>query len=215
MTLANGADVLIRPAQAADADALQALFHHLSPDDVYTRFFRRVRSLSYEDLQAMCNVNHATQVAFLAVTGPRENEVVVASACYFLNSTSNLAEVAYMVAPEWQGLGLGKALQARLQEFAMARGVRGFVAEILANNERMVRLAAGAMGDFNHDARGRYAAGNHAVLGNRPALQVPCQGETDKGHNQAQSRALLGDVTGLDEFTWELTARSSASRMAA
>ena len=95
----------------------------------------------------MCNVNHATQVAFLAVTGPRENEVVVASACYFLNSTSNLAEVAYMVAPQWQGLGLGKALQARLREFAMARGVRGFIAEILANNERMVRLAAGAPGD--------------------------------------------------------------------
>ena len=121
--------------------------HHLSPDDVYTRFFRRVRSLSYEDLQAMCNVNHATQVAFLAVTGPRENEVVVASACYFLNSTSNLAEVAYMVAPAWQGLGLGKALQVRLREFAMARGVRGFIAEILANNERMVRLAASATGD--------------------------------------------------------------------
>ena len=33
------------------------------------------------------------------------------------------------VAPEWQGLGLGSALQARLQEYAVSRGVRGFVAE--------------------------------------------------------------------------------------
>ncbi|MBK1867690.1 GNAT family N-acetyltransferase [Aestuariivirga sp. YIM B02566] len=145
-TFANGAELLIRPAHAADADALRSLFHLLSPDDVYTRFFRRVRSLSYQDLQTLCNVNHETQVAFLAVTGPRENEVVVGSGCYFLNATTNLAEVAYMVAPDWQGQGLGTALQTRLQEYAMARGVKGFVAEILANNARMVRLAANAPG---------------------------------------------------------------------
>lgn len=145
-TLVNGAELLIRPAHAADADALRSLFHLLSPDDVYTRFFRRVRSLSYQDIQTLCNVNHDTQVAFLAVTGPRENEVVVGSGCYFLNATTNLAEVAYMVAPEWQGQGLGTALQTRLQEYAMARGVKGFVAEILANNARMVRLAANAPG---------------------------------------------------------------------
>jgi RimJ/RimL family protein N-acetyltransferase len=144
--LANGSEILIRPAHAADADALRALFHQLTPDDVYTRFFRRVRSLSYQDLQTLCNVNHETQVAFLAVTGPRENEVVVGSGCYFLNPTTNLAEVAYMVAPEWQGRGLGTALQTRLQEYATARGVRGFIAEILPSNARMISLAANAPG---------------------------------------------------------------------
>lgn len=146
LTLANATEILIRPAHAADADALRALFHLLSPDDVYTRFFRRVRSLSYQDLQTLCNVNHETQVAFLAVTGPRESEVVVGSGCYFLNPTTNLAEVGYMVAPEWQGQGLGTALQTRLQEYAMARGVKGFIAEILASNARMVRLASNAPG---------------------------------------------------------------------
>jgi len=146
VALASGEEVLIRPARAGDADALRDLFHHLSPDDVYTRFFRRVRSLTYQDLQTLCNVNHETQVAFLAVTGPREHEVVVGSGCYFLNPTTNLAEVAFMVAPEWQGKRIGTALQTRLQEYAEAKNVRGFIAEILASNERMVRLAAGATG---------------------------------------------------------------------
>ena len=144
--LKNGVEVLIRPARAADAGALQALFHRLSPDDVYTRFFRRVRSLSLRELQTLCNVNHDTEVAFLAVIGPRENEVVVGSACYFLNPTTNLAEVAFMVAPDCQGVGLGSALQARLQEFAISRGVRGFIAEILPRNTRMLRLASHASG---------------------------------------------------------------------
>lgn len=144
--LEKGAKVLIRPARAADADALQALFHRLSPDDVYTRFFRRVHSLSFAELQTLCNVNHESEVAMLAVSGPRENEVVVGSACYFLNPTTNLAETAFMVAPEWQGAGIGTALQARLQEYAMNRGVRGFVAEILPRNAPMLRLAQRAAG---------------------------------------------------------------------
>ena len=120
---------------------MRALFHRMSPDDVYTRFFRRVRSLSYKELQTLCNVNHETEVAFVAVTGPRENEVVAGSGCYFLNPTTNLAEVAFMVAPEWQGAGLGTALQSRLRDYAVSRGVRGFIAEIMPGNTPMLRLA--------------------------------------------------------------------------
>ena len=61
------------------------------PDPTGPRFFRRARSLSYAELQTLCNVNHESEVAFLAVTAPRESEVVVGSACYFLNSTTLLA----------------------------------------------------------------------------------------------------------------------------
>jgi acyl-CoA hydrolase/RimJ/RimL family protein N-acetyltransferase len=144
--LKNGKDILIRPARAADADALRTLFHRMSPDDIYTRFFRRVHSLSYNELQTLCNVNHETEVAFVAVTGPRESEEVAGSGCYFLNPTTNLAEVAFMVAPEWQGAGLGTALQSRLQEYAVSRGVRGFIAEILPGNTPMLRLARSLSG---------------------------------------------------------------------
>ena len=51
-----------------------------------------------------------------------------------------------MVSPEWQGAGLGTALQARLLEYAMSRGVRGFVADILPSNSSMLRLIARAPG---------------------------------------------------------------------
>jgi acyl-CoA hydrolase/RimJ/RimL family protein N-acetyltransferase len=146
VTLKNGSNAMIRPARASDAGALQGLFHRLSDEDVYTRFFRRVRALSYQELQTLCNVNHETDVAFLAVIGPRENEKIIGSACYFLNPTTNLAEVAFMIAPEFQGAGLGTALQACLQEYAMSRNVRGFVFEILPANTSMLRLAARAQG---------------------------------------------------------------------
>ena len=67
--------------------------------------------------------------------------MVAGSGCYFLNPTTNLAEVAFMVAPEWQGAGVGTALQSRLQDYAVSRGVRGFIAEILPGNTPMLQLA--------------------------------------------------------------------------
>jgi len=146
VTLKSGAEVRVRPARASDAGALQALFHRLSEDDVYRRFFRRVRSLSYQQLQTLCNVNHESDVAFLAVTGPRENEEIIGSACYWLSPTTNLAEVALMVSPTFQKAGLGTALQAYLQEYAMSRNVRGFVFEILPHNVSMLRVAARVQG---------------------------------------------------------------------
>jgi hypothetical protein len=45
------------------------------------------------ELQTLCNVNHETEVAFLAVTR-RAKARWSGSACYFLNSTTNLAEIA-------------------------------------------------------------------------------------------------------------------------
>ena len=46
-----------------------------------------------------------------------------------------------MVRPAWQGTGLATALQGRMLVHAKRRGVRGFVAEILAENANMIRLA--------------------------------------------------------------------------
>jgi RimJ/RimL family protein N-acetyltransferase len=66
---------------------------------------------------------------------------MVASACYFVNPSTNMAEVAYMIVPQWQGTGLGSALQQRLIEHARQRGLLGFTAEILARNTKMLSLA--------------------------------------------------------------------------
>jgi len=154
VTLAGGRPVRIRPAKATDARPLRTLFHRLPPQDVYTRFFRHLKALSFDDAQNLCNVDQESDVAFVAVTGPRESETLVGSSCYFVNHATSLAETAYMVDPAWQGIGLGSALQKRMGEHAKARGLRGFVAEVLATNERMLRLAGGASEDVRIERDG-------------------------------------------------------------
>jgi acyl-CoA hydrolase len=141
ITLRSGREVLLRPARGGDAHAMQLLFHKLSERDSYMRFFRRLSALSYDEAQRLCNVDFIHDVAFVAVSGPRDNEEIVGTGAYFLNPSSNMAEVAYMISPTWQGTGLGSALQQRLKEFAISKGVRGFVAEILPANTAMQHLA--------------------------------------------------------------------------
>ncbi|MDO9093724.1 MAG: GNAT family N-acetyltransferase [Rubrivivax sp.] len=136
-----GQTVLMRPASSGDGDGIRDLFHRLSDRDRYTRFFRKIRGLSNRDVQRLCNLNFENEVAFVAVSGSRENPQIVAQSCYFIDPGTNLAETAFMVHPDWQGCGLGSALQLRMAQHAQGRGVRGFVAEIMASNEQMIRLA--------------------------------------------------------------------------
>jgi GNAT superfamily N-acetyltransferase len=154
VTLKDKRTVLVRPSGSNDGDAIRDLFHGLSDRDRYTRFFRKVRGLSDRDVQRLCNMNFDNEVAFVAVSGTRENPQVVAQGCYFTDPVTNLAETAFMVHPEWQGSGLGSALQRRMAEHARGRGVRGFVAEIMASNDGMIRLARSGAGNVSVENAG-------------------------------------------------------------
>ena len=79
-------------------------------------------------------------MAFVAVVGDQEKESLIGNACYYVDPSENMAEVAYMVHPEWQGSGLGKALQERTIEYARSKGLRGFTAEVLVQNKKMLGL---------------------------------------------------------------------------
>jgi len=146
--------VLLRPTMPTDGDAIRDLFHHLPKHDVYTRFFRQLRGISSRDVQRLCNLNSETEVGMVACVGTREHPVIIAHAMYVIDPSTNLAETAFMVHPEWQGQGLGALLQERMSEHARLRGVRGFVAEVLSNNERMIRLARSLSSNIQLESMG-------------------------------------------------------------
>jgi len=140
MTMKNGAKIMIRPSKASDMEMLQNLFYHMSQHDIYTRFFQRMKSLPVSQAQRFCNMDYEAEMAFIAVTGVRENEQIVGSCMYVKDHAANLAEVAFMIRPEWQSVGLGRALQGRLSEYAHSKGLRGFTAQILMENDKMISL---------------------------------------------------------------------------
>ena len=138
--LRDGSTVLVRPTRTADAAALQALFYRLRPEDVLTRFFRRLSSLTLAHAEHLASVGYEEEMTFAAVAGGREAGEIVGTASYFLDPETGLADVAYLVDPAWQGKGLGSALHGITVDYARRHGVRGFTADVLTGNEPMMAI---------------------------------------------------------------------------
>lgn len=151
VSLADGEPLRIRPTRASDVRAFQALFHDLRPEDIYTRFFTNLKSLSENKAQHLCNVDYEDEMAFAAVTGDIENERLVGSCCYFADPSTRLADVAFMIHPDYQGKGLGTILVQRLMDYARRNDLRGFTADVLSENKPMLRVfeKSGAKMDSN------------------------------------------------------------------
>jgi acyl-CoA hydrolase/RimJ/RimL family protein N-acetyltransferase len=140
LELRDGRSVFVRPTRTSDTRAMQALFHRLSEEDVRTRFFQKLTSLTDTAAQHLCSVDYEEEMAFAAVVGPSTNERIVAACTYYLSPASGLAEVAYMVDPDWQGVGLGSKLHSVLTDYARRHGARGLCADVLATNQGMMRV---------------------------------------------------------------------------
>lgn len=96
--------------------------------------------ITFTAAQYLCSVSYEGEMAFAAVVGRSAHERIVAASCHYLNPASGMAEVAYMVDPEWQGSGLGRILHAGLVEYGRAHGARGLTADVLPGNTRMMRI---------------------------------------------------------------------------
>jgi acyl-CoA hydrolase/GNAT superfamily N-acetyltransferase len=138
--LRDGRSVLLRPTRTSDTDAMQELFYRLSEEDVETRFLQKLSSLTDTMAQYLCSVDYEEEMAFAAVIGPSAHERIVAASCYYLSPATGLAEVAYMVDPEWQGAGLGGILHRGLVEYARQHGARGLTADVMLGNSPMLRI---------------------------------------------------------------------------
>jgi len=153
VTLRDGTEVLLRPTRTTDDRLLQDLFYRLNPEDVRTRFFRNLSSMTRQMAQHLTSVSYDREMAFAAVVGEEENERIVATSSYYLDPSTRLADVAYLVDPDWQGLGLGTALHARTVQYAAARGVRGFTADVLEDNAGMMEVFARGPGRVSVQTR--------------------------------------------------------------
>lgn len=139
--LKNRARIVVRPSKASDVTGLQDLFYKLPPQDIYTRFFRHLKKLSVPEAEKFCNVDYENEMAFVVTKGVREQEKIIGSAFYVKDPSTNTAEVAYMILPEWHRMGLGTIMQQRMAEYAKSKGVKGFRATIMSDNTAMIKLA--------------------------------------------------------------------------
>jgi acyl-CoA synthetase (NDP forming)/RimJ/RimL family protein N-acetyltransferase len=133
---ADGGTVHLRPISPDDAEGLVGLMERSSDQTRYYRFFGPMKKLSDKDLHRFTHVDHDHRVAFVILLGDQ----VIAVGRYDRYPDTDDAEVAFLVEDAHQGRGLGSVLLEHLAAAARERGIKRFVAEVLAQNSRMVRV---------------------------------------------------------------------------
>ena len=142
VTLRDGAPVIVRPIRPDDAPRLQALHARLSPETIYLRFLGMHLTLSNTEAEQLANVDYRTRMAFVAARAERGEEDLIGVARYALLGPERPgeAEAAIVIEDRYQDRGLGSILIDRLLAYARAHGVGVFVAEINAQNERILHF---------------------------------------------------------------------------
>jgi acetyl coenzyme A synthetase (ADP forming)-like protein len=141
--LADGGTVRIRPIRRDDAPLHRAFFERLSPETRYLRFFSPKPTISETEVEHFTSVDYRDRMAFVALTGGR----IIAVARYDRlprpgddPEAPTEAEVAFVIDDQHQGRGIGSMLLELLAAAAREAGIERFTAEVLPDNQRMLRV---------------------------------------------------------------------------
>jgi len=124
----------VRPIRPDDAARLVEFHRHLSPQSVYMRFFTFHPTLSQAEVTRFTTVDYVNRLALVATAGDR----LIAVGRFDRAPGETEAEVAFVVADEYQHHGIGSLLLDELVSAARQRGVEVFRAETLAENRAML-----------------------------------------------------------------------------
>ena len=88
-------------------------------------------------------IDYQRDMVILATIGDQTKETVVGIGQYGVDRKAHTAEAAFVVQDDYQGKGIGTELLSYLTFLAKKQGLMGFTAEVLVENEPMLRLFEG------------------------------------------------------------------------
>ena len=140
--LRDGSTLRLRTPRETDRDALVRFFGELSPRSLYLRFHGHP-TVDERLVEPVLDSDWIDRGALMGSVVEAGEERVVALANYVRLRDPLAAEVAFAVADEYQGRGIGTRLLEQLAGRAADRGVERFIGEVMADNDAMIKVFAG------------------------------------------------------------------------
>ena len=134
--------VSIRPIEASDAAGLSDFYARLSPESKRRRFLSYAKPSDGALARAFTEREGQGFVGILDAPGPNDGQV--AAHASLQPDGLGCAEIAFAVADELQGHGIGSALTEAVVQHAGQLGLRRLSATMFADNTPMRRLLRGA-----------------------------------------------------------------------
>ena len=139
----DGTRVTIRAVRPGDRNRFLAAFRLLEKDSIYTRFFSHRNELSDPEIDRAVNVDFMREVALVVTTETVRGEIIIASGRYISTEgagTESSAELAFVVAEDYQGRGIASRLLAHLAVLARYQNLARFEADVLSQNSAMLAV---------------------------------------------------------------------------
>ena len=137
--LRDGTTLRLRPPHAADSQALLEFFAGLSERSRYLRF-HGLPELGRGLVEPWVEPNWTDIGSLIGALGDPGEERVVALASYARLREPHTAEVAFAVADDLQGRGVGTRLLEQLAALAGEAGIERFVAVVMPENRPMLAV---------------------------------------------------------------------------
>jgi RimJ/RimL family protein N-acetyltransferase len=145
VALPDGALLAIRPIAPGDKAALMRTFERLSEESRYRRFFSPKQHLSEAELAYFTELDHSDREAFVAID-PESDDLVGVARYTRSPSSPQRAELAVVVADDWQRRGVARLLLERLTAHARHQGITFFSARMKSFNQAAL-AAIGELGE--------------------------------------------------------------------
>lgn len=137
--LRDGSTLRLRPPEAGDVETLVGFFSSLSERSLYQRF-HGIPRVGAELVEPFVEPDWGETGTLVGELDGR----VVGLGTYVRLRDPTSAEVAFAVADEYQGRGIGTRLLEQLAALAAARGIERFLAVVLPDNRAMLSVFTNA-----------------------------------------------------------------------
>jgi acyl-CoA synthetase (NDP forming)/GNAT superfamily N-acetyltransferase len=140
--LADGTIAVVRPLMADDGPAVHDLHDRVSDEAIRLRFFTTGRHAAHSYVDHVLASGELGGRETIALVAERQGALIGLGTAEPINE--HRCEVAFLVADEARGLGVGTLLLEHLAALALSRGVTQFEADVLAENHAMLSVFADA-----------------------------------------------------------------------
>lgn len=134
VVLRSGRTLRLRPIKPDDGMALRQFYGALSQQTMHLRFF----DLRTPDAAVAATPFDIDYRRDFAVIGEVNGEIAAVAHYFGLNDPPKVAEVAFTIRDDHQGLGIGTRMLEMLADVARSNGITRFEADTLADNVQML-----------------------------------------------------------------------------
>ncbi len=138
--LNDGTPVLLRPIKPEDEPLWLEMFQSFSEETIKFRFFQIIKDMPHEVRVRYCNNDYDRELAIVADAVINGKRRILGVVRLNLEPDGKTGEIAFVVADQWQGLGLGSKLVDFMIEICKDKNIETIYAIMLKTNYRAQSL---------------------------------------------------------------------------